>query len=250
LLCWNQRDFAGAAVLLRECVAGLKKKHGNQSPEALEKLIDLVEYEIDAQEYNQALATAKEALAIAHAHPDRREDLSLALICLAKSEGYSDLYEDAISHATEAHALATEIGKTGTIHRCTQMLAILNEDAGHLEEAATYYQQYQRHIEAEHANYKETLEVMEEICHIRARQGRTDEAMKLAQELWARLKSVPESHDDLAFTSEIASLCLVAYKAWLADNPTAPEPENLAKWRAANAAAKASESFFSRLRQK
>jgi eukaryotic-like serine/threonine-protein kinase len=249
LLLWSQRDFASAAVVLREMVAGLKKKHGEQAPEVLEKLIDLVDYEIDAKELTQALTDAKEALTSARAHPDRREDLCLALICLAKSEGYSGLYENAISHAAEAYAISTELGKTGTIHRCTQMLAILNEDAGHLEEAATYYQLYQRHIEAEHANYKETLEVMEEICHIRVRQGRTDEGMRMAQEIWARLRSVPESHDDLAFTSEIASLCLVAHKAWRAVNPNAPEIENYTAWRAANAAAKASESYFSRLRK-
>ncbi len=249
-VCWSQRDFAGGASLLRQLVAGLKKKHGDQSPEILGKLIELAEYEIDAREFDSAFAHAQEALAIARTEPGKREDLSLALICLAKANAYKLRYDDAIARANEAREIAQELGKTSTIHRCTEMLAVLHEDAGHLEEAASYYQLYQQHIEAEHANYKETLEVMEEVCSIRVKQGRTDEAMKLAQELWSRLQAEPASKSEPGFTAEIANQCLVAYKAWRTANPTSPDPEHLAEWKGASVAAKPTESIFSRLNKR
>ena len=246
-VCWSLRDFAGGAVLLREIVAGIKKKHGEQSPEALEKLIQLAEYEIDAREYENALAHGMEALTIAQAHPDAREDLAEALICVAKGEGYNKRYDDAIDHATKAEEIANELGNTKIIHRCATMLAVLHQDAGHLEEAADYYQRVLKIVEAAQANYKVPLEIIGEICSIRARQGRVDEAMKLAQNLWSRLQSEPGSKNEEALKAEIANQCLYAHKAWRSANPTAPELKNLAAWRAASAAAKPSESYFSRL---
>jgi len=249
-LCWSQKDFAGGAVLLREAVAGLKKKHGEKSPDILEKLIELAEYEIDAREYENALAHATEALAIARANPNGRADLAEALICAAKAESYNHRYDHAIAHANEAQEIAQEIGNTKTLHGCTLILAVLHDDAGHLEQAVGYYQRVLTLVEAAQANYKVPLEIMEEICSIRARQGRVDDAMTIAQELWRRLLSEPESTNEPGFTSEIASQCLDAYKVWRAANPKAPDPENLTAWRAAVAAAEPSENVFTRLRKR
>jgi eukaryotic-like serine/threonine-protein kinase len=233
LLCWNQKDFAGGAVILRQIVATLKKQHGDQSPEALDRLIELSEYEIDAEHYAQAIADANEAVRLARAAPGLREQLAMALVSLAKAEGFKGLYDVAIRHALEAQFIAKEVGKTSVIHSCTQILATLHADAGHLEEAANYYILYQHHIETEHANDKELLGVMEEVCLIRIRQGRHDDSMALAQELWSRLKAQPEFEDDTPFCSEIANLCLATWTACHAARPSDPEPANLAAWRAA-----------------
>lgn len=249
-LCWTKGDFAGAAVLLREVVAGLKQKHGDQSPQVIDKLIELVEHETDAREYDQALAHAREAHAIASRTANSREALVRSLVSLAKSHGYIGQFEEAKPHAEEALAIAKEVGKSSTVQDCLEVLAVLHDDAGHLDEAATYFLQYQRHIEAEHANYRTPLEVMEEICSIRVRQGRFDEAMKLAQELWSRLLAEPQSRNEPPFVSEIAHQCLVAYKAWRAVNSTAPGPPHLPAWRDAAKASDASENIFTRLRNR
>jgi hypothetical protein len=242
-LCWSQKDFAGGAVALRKIVAALKAQHGEQGLEVCDKLLELVEYEIDANELAIAIGHAQEAVAIGRAHQRGRDELARALNLLAKAEGTDRRYDEAIKHAEEARVIATGVGKPSTMQLCVQNLAVLHEDAGYLEEAATFYLLH-------HANYKEVLEVMEEVCAIRMRQGRLDEAMSLAQELWSRLKSEPESKHEAPFAAEIANQCLAAWKATRTAKPDAPEPANLTEWRAASAAAEPPENPFGRkLRQ-
>jgi hypothetical protein len=63
------------------------------------------------------------------------------------------------------------------------------------------------------------------------------------------LKAEPQSENEPGFTAEIASQCIVAYKAWRTVNPTASEPEDIAAWRVAATAADPSENMFSRVRK-
>ena len=249
-LYWSQEDFAGGAALLRTIVSDLKTKHGAQSPEVISKLIELVDYELDALEYKEALTHSREAHAIASRPSASREDLARSLLSLAKSNGCIGCFDQAIAHAEEALAISRELGKPSTIQDSLEILAILHDNANRPDEAVSYFLQYQRHLEAEHANYRTPLEVMEEICSIRVRQGRIDEAMNLAVEVWNRLLQEPESGSEPAFVSEIAHQCLTAHTAWRALNPAVPASPHLSSWLEAAESAEPSENVFSRLRKR
>ena len=234
-LMWSKGDHARAAEYLRGIVSQLKAAKGEQSPEILPRLMELVAFERDAKQFTRAIADGQEAIRIAGSQPDLRSDLIHAMVALSQCFSAAGQAPEAIKQGDDALALALESGKESMLLKTLDNLAYCHRKAGNLDEAVAYLEQRLTLVESAHANYQDAIEDMKEIATIRITQGRIDEAMKRGFALWDRLESEPAASMDPAYRKEAADMLLKGYEIWRKAHANDPEPAPLAAWKAAAA---------------
>jgi hypothetical protein len=71
------------------------------------------------------------------------------------------------------------------------------------------------------------------MCEIRLRQGRADDALTLAHELWNKENSSPQARADKEHLADVAMLALKCQQALLKTNPEAHAPAEFQAWQQA-----------------
>ena len=239
----HRGNHARAAEMQGSIVQRLKKEQPD-APNLPHQLIWLAEIENRARLHAQAIQHTQEAIALIRqrtaaisqedARADTlREDLQVAFE--TQSAAYRGMKQPdaAIAAAQEGLRVAQQGGTETMITRALAALAGAQEAGGHLEEAwQLHHQIYENHA-AHNASYKNRLDDLRAMAHIRLRQGRTTQALKHARDAWRQTLAEPSSKLEPDYLEYIADFALKTWKAVQAADPKAPVPEELGAWEAA-----------------
>jgi len=239
----HRGNHARAAEMHGKVVQRLKEEQPD-SPNLPHQLIWLAEIENRARLHDQAIRHTNEAIEVirqrtaAISKEDARantlrEDMQVAFE--AQSAAYRALKQPdaAIAAAQEGLRVAQQGGTETMITRALAALAGAQEAAGHLEEAwGLHHQIYENHA-AHNASYKNRLDDLRAMAHIRQRQGRLPEALDHARDAWRQTLAEPSSKLEPDYLEYIADFALKTWKAVKAANPMAVVPEEVGAWEKA-----------------
>jgi serine/threonine protein kinase/tetratricopeptide (TPR) repeat protein len=242
----RKKDFKRGAKLLRANLAEAEKQHGSIAVALVPLLARLSEFESGSKEHESAIANCQRALDIVRAHPpaddsaaqQQRKEIWQLLLDLGDRKSSGGLHREAIEHTQEALRIATQMENEQMIIRAMRDLGDFYRDAGDLDLAFEIKRQSYERIRKGGANLRDSEHDLQEMCNIRMEQGRPEDALKVGLQLWADVQSRPESRHDVAHLGEIAESILKSYTALQSGSQTAAEPEQLAAWKAAVAAAR------------
>jgi len=243
VLLRNQGDHASAARIQRERLAELRNRPDVLSKSMITELLLLSSYESSANELDQAMAHAEEALAFSqgrygtkkeNAGPSR-VDIGRCLIRLAESESALGRHEDAIRHALEARDNAADQGSRTALFPALVCLGRTHKLAGQLDHAYQIFDECRKLRDKNSANYRTTLYDIEEMINIRLAQKRPEDAIELAREMWWRMQGDPVGREDTGGLGYVAGLALKSWELLKAGRPESPEPVELQVWKAAKA---------------
>lgn len=231
---------ARAAEMQAAWVQQLKAKDpdGKDLPH---QIVWLAEIENRAHHYQSAIAHAGEALQLIRTRNAAiatdearantlREDMLKA--CEIQADAWRGLRQPAkaLASAEEGVRVARQGGNEPLQCRAMESLAGAQESAGHLDDAwQTHQQIYTRHAE-HNASYKNRLDDLRSMAHIRQRQGRLPEALAHARDAWHQTLAEPSSQLEPDYLEYMASFALQIWQAVRAADPMAAVPEELGAW--------------------
>jgi serine/threonine protein kinase/tetratricopeptide (TPR) repeat protein len=236
-------DHRRGVDLLNERVTSLKQSEGADPNTIIKLLLEQAHFEFDSGLRDKAVEHAGEAYFVAQSislQKTNKESIQTArgqlvdtLCDLVGYESRTGRHEDAIRHAREAFRVADEQGHINRLEDSLLMLAQAHERAGDLESTfETYRLRYERSGQRG-ANYQRWHEDLQSMCEIRLRQGRADDALTLAHELWNKENSSPQARADKEHLADVAMLALKCQQALLKTNPEAHAPAEFQAWQQA-----------------
>jgi tetratricopeptide (TPR) repeat protein len=200
----------------------------------------------NAGKIDAAILHAQEAYSVASKHAPSQEALKtqgsqqtlrheqVKVLCdLAEYESAAKRYAEAIEHAREAYRIADEQGNVTRVSEALQALAGIQSRAGDLEGAYESYKLSSERSGRRGANYLRWHEDLQSMCEIRLRQGRADEALALAVDLWRKEIASKEALADREHLSAVARLGLNCHQAWLLKHPGEAPPAEVEAWKKA-----------------
>lgn len=227
---WAKKDHTRAAALRREQLPAWRAELGENSPEYVTKITELIDSEKDAGELDQARIHAAEAVSIMRRKVDQRSVLFNVINTALNIELAAAQPEAALPLATEALDVARAEGNRDHIRIALAKLAKLLRDKGLLSESAELFEEHIALTIQAQASTKNLVEAMKNLCVNQTRQAKRPEAMETAQEMWNHMTTDPVLMQDKAFVADIADHALHSYIMLRRLQPDLPEPPDLAQW--------------------
>ncbi|MES2596681.1 MAG: protein kinase [Verrucomicrobiota bacterium] len=223
------------------------KAHSAEDPRPLvTALLALGVASSNAGKLDAAIRHAGEASRIASSHAPSAEALKTtgslqtlrdaqvdALCDLVGYESRAKKHQEAIAHAREAYRIADEQGNVTRVSESLQALANAQSRAGDLDGAFETYLLSSERSGQRGANYLRWHEDLQSMCQIRLQQGRAEEALKLAVELWHKERVSKEAREDKGHMSDVAQLALRCHQALQKKQPATPVPPEVVEWESA-----------------
>ncbi len=242
----DRGHFQQAMDTLAARVERLKIESADDPRRLITALLALGVAASNAGKVDAAIVHSGEAYTVASRHAPTDESLKTpgslqtlrdaqvdALCELAGYESRVKKHQEAIAHAREAYRIADEQGNVTRMAESLQTLASAQTQAGDLDGAFETYRLSRERSGQRGANYLRWHEDLQSMCGIRLKQGRADEALKLAVELWHKEVESREARADKAHMSEVAQLALNCHQAWVQKHPGEAAPAEVEQWQAA-----------------
>lgn len=226
----SKKDFATASALMRQQLPALAAKHGERSPQMLEKLCELSASERDGRQTYQAITHAQAALEIARDRPADRLGLFLSLMALATAEAGAGRTTESSEHAQEALKHARDAGDNAQVESALEHLGHLHRDAQRYEEALDWFRQRAKLVISNHASTKDVVEALKNVCSTATKLRLRHEAMEAAQQAWNHLKTDPGLIEDKSFAAAIAQHAVHCFRMLRNASGGAPEPADMDAW--------------------
>jgi serine/threonine protein kinase len=239
----SKGDHRRGAELARELIRELKVRSGGKHAFLVTFLLRQAEFENALKHPTEAIALAREALQLAKDLAPSPEALRLnsklatlrkeqmfARFSIADYEYQAGHREEAVNMSREAYRIADEEGNTANLAEAMLFLAKMLEKTGDLEGAYHIYELRGQRSAIAGANYQRWHEDLNFRCGIRLKQGRAQEALVLAQELWSKEIQSPEARKDTEHLRDVAAQGLRCYEALKKQEPQVSAPVELVEW--------------------
>lgn len=237
----QQKDYPQAVHLLRDKLAREQKKQGPQSP-ALLPLIDMLsDMEGRNGDHESAITHARLALEIARSQitknttgsQQQRQIIVKNLLELADAESNGDKHSVAILHVREALEAAREMNSNSLILQCLRDLADIHLGADDLE-ASYEVKRECLQVSREHSASPIDMEQdMRDMCLLRLRQQRPQEALALGKQIWSRITAREDTGKETSHRGQVAETLITAFTACKTIQPDLQDPAELPAWQAA-----------------
>lgn len=239
----NRGNPARAADLQKVVVARFKSGPDREH-KLPHQIIVLAEIENLARRHAEAVAHATEALDLIRSHNAAssdganhagtfHEDMLKALEAKATALRALKQPLEAVSTAREALDIANQGGNQTLRSRALLALAQAHEAAGQFDESwSLHHERYDLHA-TYNASYKNRLEDLQAMIHVRLRQQRTAEALEQARDGWKQILAEPSSSQEPEYVAGWAKIALTAWNACRKADPARQPPGELAAWQAA-----------------
>jgi serine/threonine protein kinase len=223
-------------IVINDILQRTQKTHGPEHSSLIPHLLRLASFESNAQQYKLAEQHAKQALQLAKKYAssaaetdaDSHREAAVkamqtqATICSAQGQ-----HDRAIKKSQAAITLARTQGNSAKVCDAMQHLANIYKKANLLDEAYAQFEQCVKNRLQRDMNYKSRLDEMSEMCEIRIKQQRYDEAMQLALKFWHTTQQEPSAKADADHMAYAASIVLLCWKTIRNLKPDTPEPAEL-----------------------
>ncbi len=234
---------ARAADLQKAVVARFRSRPERQH-ELPHQIIVLAEIENLARQHAEAVTHATEALDLIRSHNAAtsdganhagtfHEDMLKALEAKAAALRALKRPQEAVTTAGEALEIANQGGNQTLRSRALLALAQAHEAAGQFDESWSFHhERYELHA-TYNASYKNRLEDLQAMIHVRLRQQRPADALEQARDGWRQILAEPSSAQEPEYVADWAKIALTTWNARCKADENAPQPDELTAWQAA-----------------